>query len=320
MDFCLEHLKINMKIALFYANWENYGEPWSTPRGFKDELISRGHDITIWNLYHANGEILPRRNIRTYSGDCFNRFNLEYKKGYRPDALLLFDYGPFDYVGCDKKFFPDIPLILESGDTPQSFRMHAQKVRKFNATFTPDYESNSLFENMGIKSKWITHWADERIFYPRNIMPKYDVVSTCGGRKYTAEIQSHLGERFNNERYFFGNEHAERLHLGKIVFQNSQFGEITRRVFEGMACRRMVLTDRLPTGTHIDDLFEENKDIVYYTDAKDAIDKINYYTSHNEERETIALNGYNKVMQHHTVSRRVSIIEDLIKEIKNDLK
>lgn len=309
-------------IAMFYANWEKFNEPWSTPLGVRWEFESRGYEVKVYNLYHADGEILPQRSIRTYSGDCFNKFHMDYKSGYKPDALLLMDYGPFDYIGCDKKFFPDIPFILEAGDTPQSARQHALRVRKFHAVVTPDYQSAEAFkEGSDLKSIWMNHWADQRIFYPRpDIKPIYDCITTSGGRKYTAEIQKVLGERFNNERYFFGNAHAERLCLGKIVFQNSQFQEITRRIFEGMACGRMVLTDRLPNETRLHELFIENEDIVYYNDAQDAIDKINYYSQHDEEREKIALSGYKKVMAEHTVARRVDVFENLIKEIKNDLK
>lgn len=304
-----------MKIAMFYAHWEAFNEPWNSPLGVRWEFESRNHDVRVFNLYHNNGDFLPQHKIRSYSGDCFNQFSLEYQKGYRPDALILFDYGPFDYVGCDKKYFPDIPFILEAGDTPQSFRMHLQKAPKFHAVVTPDSQSADLFNQFGIKCQWMTHWADQRIFYKRNIQPIYDCVTTCGGRKYTEEIQLVLGERFNNERYFFGNAHAERLHLGKIVFQNSQYQEITRRVFEGMACGKMVLTDRLPAATKMHELFIDGEDIIYYNDAKDAIDKINYFSSHDAEREAIALNGYNKVMANHTVKQRVDAFEALVGDI-----
>jgi len=305
-----------MRIALFYANWEKFGEPWSTPLGLKWELQSRGIEVDQYNLYHADGQLLPSKNIRTYSGDCFNKFNQDYQRGYRPDAVIVMDYGPFDYAGMDKRFFPDVPFILEAGDTPQSFRMHMQKAHKFDAVITPDLQSAERFKESGIKAEWMTHWADHAIFHPNyDIEPIYDCVSTCGGRKVTAEIQRELGERFNNERYFFGEDHAKRLLMGKMVFQCSQFGEITRRIFEGMAVGRMVLTDRLSPETHMQELFIDGEDIVYYDDAKDAIDKINYYAAHTEERERIARNGFVKVLNDHTVSNRIDRIVELINEL-----
>jgi len=306
-----------MKIALFYASWESFGEPWSTPQGVKWELENQDCSVRQYNLYHADGQLLPGKNIRTYSGECFNQFNQDYHNGYRPDAVLVMDYGPFDYAGMDKRFFPNIPFILEAGDTPQSFRMHANKAHKFDAVITPDFESAEKFKQMGIRAEWMTHWADHAIFHPNyDIEPEWDCVSTCGGRKVTETMGRELGERFNNERYFFGEEHAKRLLKGRMVFQCSQFGEITRRVFEGMAVGRMVIADRLPEATRMQEIFIDGEDIVYYDDARDAIDKINYYAEHTEERERIAKNGYLKVFNNHLVSHRVSRIVDIVRELK----
>jgi hypothetical protein len=308
---------MTLKIAMFYASWEKFGEKWATPVGVKWELESRGIEVTHYNLYHADGELLPRKNVRTYSGDCFNRFSVDFKQGYKPDAVLVLDYGVYDYVGMDRRFYPGVPFILEAGDTPQSFRMHAQKANKFDAVVTPDFQSTELFNRMGVQAHWMSHWADHRIFHPNyDIESQFDCVSTCGGRRVTEEMQRELGERFNNERYFYGEDHAKRLMMGKIVLQCSQFGEITRRIFEGMAVGRMVLTDRLSVDTHIGDIFTEDEDIVYYNDAKDAIEKINFYIDNPVERSRIAANGYNKVIRNHTVKNRVDHFVDIINKLK----
>lgn len=312
MDIFMEY-SMNFKVAMFYAHWKNFGEPWCTPQGVETELLSRGYEVKVYNLYHADGDFLPKQKLRTYSSDCFNKFSHDYRLGYRPDMVLVMDYGPFDCIQMDKQYYPGIPFVLEAGDTPQSIYHHAQKAHKFDIVFTPDYNSAKALSN----GHWLTHWADQRVFYPRNIVPTLDVVSTCGGRKYTEEIQKVLGSSFNNERYFFGNAHAERLSMGKIVFQNSQFGEITRRIFEGMACHKMVLTDRLSKETKIDDLFIDGIDIVYYDNAQDAIEKAKYYLSHDEKREAIARNGYNKVMDSHTVSKRVDQLMELLNATQN---
>lgn len=306
-----------MKIALFYASWEKFGEPWSTPLGFKWELESRGHEIRFYNLYHADGEILPRHTIRNYSSASWNQFHMDYSRGYRPDVVLVMDYGPFDCFQMDKQYFPDVVFVLEAGDTPQSFGNHAVKARKFDIIMTPDKQAADRFTSMGVQGVWATHHGDERIFYPRPAVEvKWDCVSTCGGRRVTAEISKALGERFNNERYFFGNAHAERLCMGKMVFQCSQFGEITRRVFEGMACGKMVITDRLPPVTCMEDLFVDGIDVVYYDNAKDAIDKIKYYAEHDVEREAIARSGFQKVSAHHTVAKRVELFEECVRRLK----
>jgi hypothetical protein len=307
-----------MKLAMFYANWEAFGELWSTPLGLRWEFEARGHEVAVYNLYHANGDFLPQKKIRSYSGDCFNKLSIDFKQGYKPDALLLCDYGPFDYVGCDKQYYPGVKFILEAGDTPQSFRMHLQKAHKFHAVVTPDYQSVELFQQYGVNAKWMTHWGDQRVFYPRPEIPEaFDCVTTCGprGGGLTETIKAALGESFNNERYFYGEDHAKRLCMGKMVFQCSQFKEVTRRIFEGMACGKMVITDRLPLATKLQELFVDGEDIVYYDNAEDAIEKIKYYVSHDDERNRIAKNGYNKFINNHSIKQRVDMFEDLINEI-----
>jgi len=302
---------------MFYAHWESFGEPWSTPLGLRWEFEARGHEVTVYNLYHNNGDFLPQKKIRSYSGDCFNKFSMDFRGGYKPDALLLCDYGPFDYVGCDKQYYPGVKFILEAGDTPQSFRMHMQKAPKFHVTVTPDYQSTQLFNQFGVDALWMTHWADQRIFYPRSdIQEQFDCVTTCGprGGGLTEQIKAALGDAFNNERYFYGEDHAKRLCMGKMVFQCSQFKEVTRRIFEGMACGKMVITDRLPLDTKLHELFIDGEDIVYFNDAQDAIEKIKYYASHDAERLAIAKNGYEKVMSQHSVKQRVDMFEEIANE------
>jgi Glycosyl transferases group 1 len=307
-----------MKIAMFYASWEKFGEPWSTPRGVLWELEARGHQIQHYNLYHADGDFLPKQKIRTYSSDCFNKFMFDFRNGYKPDVAFVMDYGVFDCMQMDKQYFPGVKFVLEAGDTPQSFRMNALKVHKFHSVITPDYQSAMLFEKCNVKSYWMTHWADQRIFHPYpEIQEQFDCVTTCGSRGggLTEDIKNALGEKFNNERYFFGEDHARRLCMGKIVFQCSQFKEVTRRIFEGMACGKMMLTDRLPQETKLQEIFVDGQDIVYYDNAQDAIDKIRYFISHNDERQAIAINGYNKVMQQHTTKQRIDQLETIIEEI-----
>ena len=89
-----------------------------------------------------------------------------------------------------------------------------------------------------------------------------------------------------------GPEDTTFLNTGKMVIQNSRWGEITRRIFEGMACGKMVLCDKLDKSKKLDELFEDGEDIVYYNDMVDCINKMNKYSSNDKERERIAQNGY----------------------------
>ena len=53
------------------------------------------------------------------------------------------------------------------------------------------------------------------------------------------------------------------------------------------------------------DHFVPGEDFVYFDSEADMLTKIAYYLNHEEERKTIAKNGYNKVTRHHTYLHRI---------------
>lgn len=304
-------MRTKLKIALHYAFWA--GEPWSTPLGIREELLRRGHEVYDINLYHDNGAIIPNLKRRTNSIQGLTTFMNAVNRGQvEPDMFFHLDYGSFVHPALDRKYFNrDMFWVLECGDEPQSHRAQSAKIKTgWDLALSPDFPCVSLHQQRGYHCKWWTHFADHHIFKPyEDESLQWDVVTTCGGRAFTGKIQKKLKGRYHDGRYVWGEDYGRFLNRGKIVFQQSQFGEITRRVFEGMACRRMVITDRLAEGTHINSLFTEDEDIVYYSSADEAIEKINYYAAHDEERERIAENGYHKVLEAHTVKHRVDLIE-----------
>jgi spore maturation protein CgeB len=95
-----------------------------------------------------------------------------------------------------------------------------------------------------------------------------------------------------------------------MVIQNSRWKEITRRLFEAMACGKLVITDRLSAETGLSEIFIDGEDIVYYDEMFDCIEKINHYTENEEERERIAHNGMIKVLHNYT---QIQVVDKLIK-------
>jgi spore maturation protein CgeB len=109
-------------------------------------------------------------------------------------------------------------------------------------------------------------------------------------------------------------EHTEFLNSGLMVIQNSRWREITRRLFEGMACGKMVITDRLAESTGLSEMFIEGEEIVYYDNMLDCIEKINYYNENRDELNRIALNGMNKVLNNYT---QIQVVNKIIEKYKS---
>lgn len=289
-----------MKITVIYAFPHNVIE-WSTPSSIYEEFRSRGWEVELINIKDEFGRLTDKYLLEFIQSDS------------NPDIVLFMDWGQFDSPYLDKKYKPNAFWIQEAGDDPQRFFVNHTLSHKFHYTITPDYQSYLNYKNIGINAEWITHFADTRIYKPYDTPIEYVAVCSRGkGHSEFIDTLADLSEgQIINHRGFLGEEHGKFLCSGLMVLQNSRFKEITRRVFEGACCGRLVLTDRLPVSTKMQELFEDGTDIVYYDDMADCINKINYYGQNQEERERIAYNGMQKVLQNHT---QIQIVDRLIEK------
>jgi len=291
-----------MKITFIYAYEE--GEIWSTPMALINEFQLRG-----WKT-----EIISIGSNRT---GHYHDLKLQRWVELKPDSdiVMFMDWGRFDSPYLDKKLVPNAFWIQESGDDPQNWERNSPKANKFHYTITPDYDSYLKYKEIGINVEWITHFADTRIQYPMNLQPEYVAVTTRGfGNSNFLDYLTTWGEgAIGNKNSMNGIEHTQFLNKGLMVIQNSRWGEITRRIFEAMACGKLVLTDRLNSSKKLDEILIEGEDIIYYNDMFDCIEKMNYYNEHEEERERIAHNGMIKVLHNYT---QIQVVDKLIEKFE----
>ena len=272
------------------------GEVWSTPLALVNEFKERGWETQI---------------IKTNDTDLKNWVNSK----PQTDIVLFMDWGRFDSQYLNKDLVPAF-WIQESGDDPQNFERNYPKANRFHYTITPDKQSAQEYRNRGINAEWINHFADTKVQFPMNLEPQYVAVTTRGlGNSQFLDYLTNWAEGAVGNRNGLGpKEHTEFLNTGLIVIQNSRWKEITRRIFEGMACGKMILTDRLPDETGLSEMFVEGEDIVYYDEMFDCIEKMNYYNENEEERERIAHNGMMKVLHNYT---QIQVVNKLIENYES---
>jgi glycosyltransferase involved in cell wall biosynthesis len=283
-----------MKITFIYDYKD--GEVWSTPMALVNEFKERGWDTQI---------------IKTNDSDLKNWVD----SNPQTDIVLFMDWGRFDSQYLNKDLVPAF-WIQESGDDPQNFERNYPKAHRFHYTITPDKVSADEYRICGINAEWVNHFADTKVQFPMNLKPQYVAVTTRGfGNSEFLDYLTNWAEGvIGNKNGMDANEHTEFLNSGLMVIQNSRWGEITRRIFEGMACGKMVLTDNLSPETGLRDIFIDGEDIVYYDDMFDCIEKINYYNDNKAERERIAHNGMIKVLYRYT---QVQVVDKLIEQYEN---
>lgn len=272
------------------------GEGWSMPLALLNEFKERG-----WET-----EIVPIPN-----GDD-SQLQLWIQQDIPTDIVMFLDWGRFDSKWLDKSLKPNAFWIQESGDDPQNFQRNSPKANRFHYTITPDKRCAEQYRKMGINAEWINHFADTKVQFPLNSEPQYTAVTTRGmGNSQFLDYLTQWGEGAIGNRNGMGaKEHTEFLNSGLMVIQNSRWQEITRRIFEGMACGKLVITDRLPDDVGLSEVFIEGEEIILYNDMMDCIEKINYYVENEEERERIAHNGMMKVLHNYT---QIQIVDKLIK-------
>ena len=283
-----------MKITFIYDYKD--GETWSTPLALLNEFKESGWETQI---------------IKTNDTDLKNWVD----SNPQTDIVLFMDWGRFDSQYLNKDLVPAF-WIQESGDDPQNFERNYPKANRFHYTITPDKQSAQEYRNRGINAEWINHFADTKVQFPMNLEPQYVAVTTRGlGNSQFLDYLTNWAEGMVGNRNGLGpKEHTEFLNTGLIVIQNSRWKEITRRIFEGMACGKMVLTDRLPDETGLSEMFVEGEDIVYYDEMFDCIEKMNYYNENEEERERIAHNGMMKVLHNYT---QIQVVNKLIENYES---
>lgn len=269
---------------------------WNTPLSIVNEFKNQGWETNIYSLFDSNDNYVDN--------------NIYKLLNTKPDIILHMDWGRHLSPVLSKLRDTGAYCIMEAGDDPQNFDRNVIKAPWFDLILSPDIRSVNKYKQQGYNAEWWTHFADTTIQYPLEIEQKYIAVSSrgMGSSEILDTLANHYPGDIINQNGWNGVEHTEFLNSSKIVLQHSRWGEITRRIFEGMACGKLVITDKLPKDTLLENLFIDREDIILYNDLLDCANKIAYYNEHEEERERVAKNGYNKVLQHHTQKQRVNLI------------
>ena len=286
------------KITFIYDYKPN--ETWSTPLSLLNEFKERGWETEIVPITENDDSALQ----------------LWIQQDIPTDIVLFMDWGRIDSPYLDKDLKPSACWIQESGDDPQNFERNYPKANRFHYTITPDKESAFEYRSRGINAEWVPHWADIAVQFPMNLESKYVAVTSRGrgGSEFLDYLTNWAEGAIGNQNGMNAEEHTKFLNTGLMVIQNSRWKEITRRIFEGMACGKLVLTDRLDVAKGLEELFIDGQEIVLYNDMFDCIEKMNYYNENDEERERIAYNGMAKVIANHSQIQRV---DKLIEKWKN---
>jgi spore maturation protein CgeB len=146
---------------------------------------------------------------------------------------------------------------------------------------------------------------DEEVDRPAQTDKEYNISfigNLYGPRKQTLSQINHEVKIINNA---FGHKHSEEVSRTKINLNFCTDGGASDRVYKVLAAGGFLISNDWAGRS---DMFEENKDLVIFTDIKDLNDKINYYLNNTGKREEIAKQGNRTVQKYNRFSWAQQII------------
>lgn len=282
---------------LWHGDDNNPEDYWNCPLGLSFAFKKLGHDVDIYKFDAAKCSLEKFFPVADNYEFCL--------------FMWPFTSPTLDSEIKRLKSLSKIKILLDMGDEPQTFGQGFERIKYAYAAYTPDLRCQKKYREMGYNVHWLNHWGDEFLFkYDTNTQRNNICITTCGSRPGVDYIQSVLGNKFVNKKTL-PQENTEFYNSGTVAFQYARWGEITRRLFEAGGCKLAVVTNRISTATGIYDLFIDGRDILYYSNAQDAVEKIEYLLNNEYIRERMSENIYKKVNAYHRAETRALQIIDI---------
>jgi len=231
----------------------------------------------------------------------------------REDAILLLEN--YEEGG----WIPDISKqkalkLFWSIDSHCALNAHLSlcKRLKINVVLNSTSSYVSHFKAWGRKCFWFPNACPADIVYPLAI-PKTHDVGFCGNYCNRKEDIDFLSERHHlkTDIFVLGNDMVRAINSYKIHWNKNIANDINFRTFETLGCKTFLVTNETD---RLGDLFDIGKHLVVYNGMKDCSEKINYYLTHETEREQIAEAGYRHTSSNHTYDIRTGQLLEILKK------
>ena len=279
------------------------------------------------NIQFSNNGLISRIQLLPYIHRFIGRpkwiqeIVLAQIKQAKPDILYIQDLSILnpDTILAAKKY---AKLIVGQIASPLP---SSKQLLNFDLLITSFPHFVQQFKKMNINSEYLPLAFEPRILKKINTkkMKKTYEVSFVGsfsyyhskGSRILKEVVKYIPVNIWGSNPGFGNHyHGESwgldmmriLSKSKIIINRhinvAQDFANNMRLFESTGMGAMLITDEK---ANLGDLFHVGKEIETYKNSQDLIMKINYYLSHEEERNKIALAGQKRTLKDHNYLYRM---------------
>ena len=237
------------------------------------------------------------------------------REGFRPDMLLFIEGGA-------RLLFPrgmeDLDCVTAwwALDPHLHLRQHLHLARLFDVTFVAHLQFVSRFGDGEVH--WLPAAADPRLYAPAEGPRDIDIAcigsDDRGLHPERARLIDLIRSRYDNT--FLGR--AEPARIGeiygraKIVFNRSVRNEVNMRYFEAMGAGAVLVTDRAPRETGVEQLFSLGEDFLEYHDDASMLSAIDSVLGDEHKRERMGSRAQRHVLANHTYRHRAQKIVDVL--------
>jgi spore maturation protein CgeB len=311
---------------------------------------SRGHDLIVFNDrdHIFPGRLRDRfASLEAVSLAWLNRRLIRLAKRCQPDLVVVTGGHQMTSTGLRGLIGKGFRVVLWTTDPPQESDRIRKTVGNYNHVFCLGTEYIEIFNKMGFAgAQWLPVACDPEIHRPVELSPeeqsryasdivfmgsnypcRADLLESLAGKDISiwgpgwerlpkdSPLKSHVRGTHTRPETWLKIYRASKIVLSihyrdpKSMFPVYQ---ASPRVFEALACKSFVLSDRQ---RDVLSLFKDGEHLVTFADADELKEKVAYYLAHPEQRERIAAAGQREVLRAHTYTRRIETLLETVGEV-----
>ena len=227
------------------------------------------------------------------------------------DAYLRIDHG--DYVDDLPRHLRPSAFYMIDTHLPRPLKKMRRVAAHYDALFCAQRNALRWFPG----ATWIPAACDLEWHGGGSSGPRrFDVgfVGTDGGLPRKLYLQE-IRERYPRSAIGWAphTRIGETYRSSKLVFNYAIRNDINMRVFEALGAGRCLLTNAI-RDNGFEELFRDREHLVVYHSPQELWELLDYYLTHDEEREAIARRGHALVVACHTYVHRVQTMLQVLAE------
>lgn len=295
----------------------------------KPDVVFIWKGICIWPQTIDQMKHCTRLVVSYYADNPFGNYNADYANRYKINGNTLLK----KIVTCEKSVFLsrhvktfikaipsyDIHFVPRVENIGEYQRAGAKEVHLLYRYYTPEFhhpmelaeDDRKSFESDVV---FIGHFEPDHRIECLEILLDADIHVRLFGTGWNHYLSRKVKKAFGSSiRPLYGDEYVKALCASKVALcflSKLNKDTSTTRCFEIPACGTLFLSERTD---EMKELFEEDKEAVYFSDKEQLVQKVQFLLKEPEKRKAIAAAGRERCLSSgYDVVSRMRIFDDVV--------